>query len=103
MGWPPLAVANFPQSGVYNIAPLEYGADQSSFPFALRLPKNNTNNFYYISYRRGVGFDANLSAAYKDKVNVHYYPDGARSIFVSALSDGGLFTDSVNGVSVKQL
>lgn len=80
MGWlPGIQVGTVDQSGYYDIAPLELDAASALAPQALRISKPDTNEYYYLSYRRGIGFDANLALSpYLDRLSVHRYPgDGS--------------------------
>lgn len=108
MGWlSGLQIDTVNQSGYYDIAPLELEAAGALAPQALKIAKPDTNEYYYLSYRRGIGFDANLSASqYLDRLSVHRYPgDGSSSkTYLLALPvDGESFTDPVNGITVTQV
>ncbi len=93
------------QNGVYTIAPLELGPTQITTPQVLKIAKPDSREFYYFSYRRPLGLDARLPSAYTDKVNVHRYAGSGplRTFFLQALTDGGRFADTVNGLTVTQL
>ncbi len=105
LGWlPATQLVTVTQSGVYRIAPLELSPADTIAPQVLKIAKPDTQEFYYFSYRRPLGFDAQLSATYRDRVNVHRYKGGSvQTYFLNSLPDGGSFDDPVNGVTVTQL
>lgn len=105
MGWlPSTQVSTITQDGTYTIAPLELNPVDTVAPQVLKIAKRDTNEVYYFSYRRPIGFDASLSTAYTDRVNVHRYASsGTFTYFLQALSDGGRFQDTVNGITVTQV
>jgi hypothetical protein len=106
MGWLAAGkVVNVTGSDIYYVAPLEYPPDTTLYPQALKIPKTSAGTYYYFSYRRKVGYDATMPSQYADRASVHHYQgSGAvRTYFVSALPDGGQFTDAANGISVTQL
>lgn len=91
--------------GVYLVAPLEKSPDQTPYPQILKFAKPGASDFYYVSYRRAVGADAALPAAYAERTSVHRY-SGAGTVptfLIRALTDGGSFTDSTSGLTVTQL
>jgi len=108
MGWlPGMKIEMINQSGYYDIAPLELDPAAALAPQTLKIAKPDTNEYYYLSYRRGIGFDANLSSSlYLDRLSVHRYPgDGSSSKtrLLALPTDGESFTDAVNGITVTQL
>jgi uncharacterized repeat protein (TIGR01451 family) len=108
MGWlPPEQVAALTENGVYNIAPLELDPFEAPAPQALKIFKPDTNEYYYLSYRRPIGFDANLAGSrYLDHLNVHRYigdGSGSRTYALNTLADGESFIDSINNISITQI
>jgi hypothetical protein len=108
MGWlPGIQIAAIDQTGYYDIAPLELDAANALAPQALKISKPDTNEYYYLSYRRSIGFDANLSPSqYLDRLSVHRYPgDGSSSKthLLALPADGESFVDAINGITVTQL
>lgn len=106
MGWlPTTQVVTVTQDGTYTIAPLALNPANTVAPQVLKIAKRDTNEFYYFSYRRPLGFDASLATMYTDRVNVHRYSGSGASYtyFLQALSDGGSLQDTVNGITVTQL
>lgn len=96
------------QSGVYRIAPLELSPTQITAPQVLKIPKSDTQEFYYFSYRQPVGFDAQLVSylqPYFDRVNVHRYrgSGSVQTYFLTALANSGSFVDAANGVTVTHV
>ncbi len=106
MGWlPPEQIVTVTASGVYQIAPIELYPSTALAPQALKIFKGDTNEYYYLSYRRGIGFDANICCTYLDRLSVHRYPgDGSVSntYLLALLDDGTHFVDTVNGITVTQ-
>jgi hypothetical protein len=102
-----MQIQSVDQSGLYDVAPLELDAASALAPQALKIAKPDTNEYYYVSYRRGIGFDANLSPSlYLDRISIHRYPGDGSSSKTHLLAlpvDGESFTDPVNGISVTQI
>jgi hypothetical protein len=73
-------------------------------PQVLKIAKPDTNEYYYLSYRRPLGFDANLSSTYLDQLNIHRYKGSGtvQTYFLDALLDGESFVDAVNGMTIIQ-
>jgi hypothetical protein len=107
MGWlPPGQVPTVNQDGFYDIDSLETNPWEAMAPQALKIAKPDTNEYYYLSYRQPLGFDANLSSYYLSGVNVHRYrgSGAVQTYFLdSLLVDGESFVDTVNGVTVTQI
>jgi gametolysin peptidase M11/alpha-galactosidase-like protein len=105
MGWIPaqelVVVTN---NGTYDIAPLELNPLDTVLPPALKIFKPDTNDYYYLSYRAPIGFDANPDTSYfHDRTSVHRW-DGSRDTYLLALlADGDSFVDSINGITVTQM
>jgi hypothetical protein len=107
MGWVPTpdAVA-VSASGVFSLAPLELSPGTATAPQALTIAKSDTGDFYYVSYRRKLGFDTNLSLSYVDRLSVHRYKgDGSadNTQLLALLTDGQSYVDAVNGITVTQV
>lgn len=106
MGWmSPEQMMGVLESGTYMISPIEQSPAEALAPQILIVPKPDTGESYYLSYRQPLGFDAGLSSTYLTGVNIHrHQPDSAtRSYFLASLGDGQSFSDSVNNVTVNQL
>jgi hypothetical protein len=106
MGWLPTGkILNVNSTATYNIAPLETSSESTPYPQLLKIPKPNTSEYYYLSYRRKLGFDTNMQNAYADRANVHRYRGSSaiQTFLVSTLPDNGTFNDSTTGVTVTQL
>jgi|GEM_PF-1619505 len=105
-------------SGKYKLYPLEtVGAG----PQALRIRKPNTNQYYYLEYRKPIGFDAYLPEKIADNALIHIwrssYPiiKGLPGTFLvdttpetehetdEALTDGASFYDEINNITITQL
>jgi hypothetical protein len=109
MGWYaaiPDAVSTVLSGGSFDLAAI--GADPNSAgnrPFALKIAKPDTGDFYYLSYRQAIGNYNQLSSTYTKGVNIHRYKGTgyAYTTHIKTLIDGETFTDNANGISVTQL
>ena len=76
MGWlPDTRVQTITQSGSYSISLLETAGSAAQ---ALKIAIPNSHLFYYLSYRRRVGFDATFA-----HVTVSYFVPNQRPVIVS--------------------
>ncbi len=106
IGWlNPIQITGIVESGVYAIAPLELNLSQALYPQILMIPKPDTGESYYLTYRQAIGLDAGLSSIYLKGVNIHRYKSdtATRTYLLGVLADGESFTDSLNGVTITQL
>jgi hypothetical protein len=91
-------------NGVYDVAALALDPNATSFPKALVIPKNDTGDRYYISFRDDSNvFERSIHTAYQGRVSIHRYKgDGSatRTFLVAGLSDGERFDDPVNGIGI---
>jgi hypothetical protein len=107
MGWMPsgniLAVT---QSGTYTVAALETNPAQAPAPQILKIAKPDTGEYYYVSYRQPVGFDAALDTRALNRVTVHKYSgnyDATNTYLLALLDDAGNYSDTTNGITVTQV
>jgi len=107
MGWlPSEQVELLSTSGIYQVAPLELDPTQAVAPQAYKIVKPGTGEYYYLSYRRAIGFDSNLSYfRHLDRLSVHSIDAdyGSSSYLLSALADGESYQDAANNITVTQL
>lgn len=105
VGWVPATrVQTVSQSGRYDVAPLQLDPSSAPAPQAIKLAKTDTNELYYLSYRRGIGFDASLSASSQlDRLSVHRWNGAGKTYLLATLADGESFVDAVNGITVTQV
>jgi hypothetical protein len=75
MGWlPETAVEDITVDGEYVIEATELDPNAATHPQVLRLQKPDTDEYYYVSFRRAIGLDASLAPEYRDTVlSVHRY------------------------------
>jgi PKD repeat protein len=67
---------------------------------AIKIPKPDTNEFYYLSYRREIGTYPS-KFEYADKINVHRYQDtGSFTYHITNLDQYEEFVDTSNGITV---
>jgi hypothetical protein len=103
MGWIPAdRVVDASGSGMHVIAPLETSPSATSLPLLVRVARPTSGGFYYISYRRRVGYDAGMRSSYADRTNIHTSP-GGNTLLVRFLADGESFADAANGITVTQV
>ncbi len=122
--WIPSArVQTVTTNGIYTIAPLEV---LSVKPQVLKILKSDSSSssgysYYYLDYRQPLGFDQTLPVGITSGVGVVVWPanvnEGSSSANTlrldttpgdndwsnSALSDGRVFTDVINGVTITQI
>ena len=97
----PDQVVNVVAAGSYEIAPLELDLSQALAPQVLKVAKPDTGEYYYLSYRQPIGFDANLSSSLTSRVQIHTYQgNGGRTWYLRGLLEGETFVDDVNGVTI---
>lgn len=107
-------------SGTYTISPLE---TESLGTKALKIAKPNTDDYYWIDFRKAFGFDTNLPLAYTagaslfiedhdplNRLNLFGSPSlridmtpGDNTLSNAPFVDGQVFNDTVNGISIKQV
>ena len=103
MGWLPATTIS--SGGSYQVAPLELDPSQVGADQSFKIAKPDTGEFYYLSYRTAIGFDANLASIYLDRLSVHRGDGSAsrRTYLLDLLEDGESFQDAVNGITITQL
>lgn len=107
MGWMPQEqIVPINQPGIYEISPIEEDPSVSLSPQILKIAKPDSNEFYYLSYRRAIDSFSSLEFKYRDQTSIHQYKGDSSSTntyFHDALADGEVFTDTVNGITITQL
>jgi len=108
MGWlSPAMNTLITESGTYDVAPQSLDEAQSLAPQILRLAKPDSDEFYFIAYRRPVGFDSNLQWWHHDIVTVHRYQEAGspptNTYLVGELAVGESFTDAANDITVNHI
>jgi hypothetical protein len=91
---------------VYDLAPLTVDPTGVAGAQVVRIPKRDTGEYYYLSYRYPVGFDEYIDGTYYYALSIHLYKgDGSstKTRLLSGLGDGESFVDSVNGLKVTQI
>jgi hypothetical protein len=101
MGWIPANKVVDAASGTYAIAPLETDPATTPLPLLLRVARPS-GGFYYLSYRRRIGYDANMRISYADRTSVHMHP-GGNTLMVDFLADGETFADPSGGLTIGQV
>jgi|GEM_PF-2390301 len=86
-------------SGIFTLDPTASSTPVN--PQVLILPKPDTGDNYFISFRQPIGYDGTLSSSYQNQVSVHR---GSSSMskytyLLGVVGAGGTFTDATNGYS----
>ncbi len=115
LGWiPQSSVAVFNPKNIRSIYQLSPIGSTSGSIKAIKIPKPDTDEYYYVSYRQRSGFDSNLPENIVRGVNIHIWNEvGGRQTRVLdptpgngfsdvGLADGGTFYDSINKITIKQ-
>lgn len=107
MGWrEPQQITEISADGIYDVAPLELDSVSAIAPQLLKIRKPDTGEWYYLSFRQAIGFDATLSNTYLSGLSIHRHAgNGASSktVWIDTLADSENYSDSVNGLSITQL
>jgi hypothetical protein len=107
LGWfEPGDVALVTASAVYQVAPMAAEAGSAGAPRVIMIPKPDTNEQYYLSYRTPVGFDRYIDSTYHYQLSVHRYAaNGAlsRTYLLAGLGDGRSFSDPANGITITHV
>lgn len=102
MGWVPAAkTQDVTTSGTYPLAPLETDPSTTALPQLLRVARP-AGGYYYLSYRRRVGFDADMRPSYADRTSIHVAP-GGNTLLVRFVGEGETFADASSRVTIAQL
>jgi len=101
MGW--LDENNFAvihSDGIYKIDAIEQNSSQSQ---GLKIYRNQTHDYIYISYRVPAGFDSDLLEEYKYSTSIHTYLDNlaVRTYLMASLHDHEHV--AVNNTVISQL
>jgi len=105
-------------SGSYTLYPLESGL--SNIPKVLRIHKPDTGEYYYLEYRKPVGFDADLPERISNSTLVHVSGlsytsfQGIKGTFLvdttpttytrdESITDGDVFVDEPNEITITQI
>jgi hypothetical protein len=98
-GWFPASkVQNVLGSGTFTLDPTALSNPANAQ--TLVVPKPDTNESYFISFRQAIGYDSGLSSAYLNRVSIHsaaLSPSNANSTLLATLGAGESYSDPVNG------
>jgi len=105
MGWiTPSQVIDVTASGVFDLAPLELDPTSAGGrPQVLRIPKRDTNENWFLSYRQPIGYDVSLNSAYTQGASLHHHSGSGPTTLWGMFSDGHVWHDNVNLIVVTQL
>ena len=101
-------VKDITKNGLYTVQTMSGISKSPDQPMVLRIKKMDTNEYYYVSYRRPTGLDANLPTGNTDGIYIHVGNDAIvnnSKLIISptgsqVFNEGQTFTDSVNDVSI---
>lgn len=92
--------------GLYHLSPLGSDPLTTVYPQVLKITPPDNTRTYYLSYRRALGLDASIPSKYTTGVNVHRGLKTDRWSYEIAVLNSDTkteFTDSANGITVRQL
>jgi PKD repeat protein len=104
MGWATNgSVTNITTKGTYTFTLNALELNTSSTQI-ITLPKADTTDTYYISYRAPIGMDAgNLEGGYNFGTSVHHYSSGSNWTYLQGVfMDGNTYADATNNIFVTQ-
>ena len=105
LGW--VSAQPIAHAGTYQVNRLEDVPGSVAYPQVLTLPSSSVYGTtvsgwpYYFSYKQVAGFDTSVGG-YANGLSIHRW-NGGHPATIAVLSDGGIFTDSQIGLTVKQL
>jgi hypothetical protein len=99
MGWAPVNKIVTAGIGTYEVAALEADPASTALPLMVKVANPVNGGYFYFSLRQRIGYDANLSTTYADRLNIHTN-QGGYSDFLAALTDGGTYSHAASGLSV---
>ena len=118
VGWIPASnIQSITTDGTYTVYSLE---TTQTGPQALKIRKNDTNEYYYISKKQNIGFDQEIPVTITDGASVHLWNDNSFSstqlldtspgsnsddwydFYDASLKDGQEFYDQINKITIKQ-
>ncbi len=105
MGWvSPEAAPIVDHNGRFPLRPLETPLDSPWWPAMLRIARPGSEAAYFVSFRRRIGFDANLDDVFSEHTSIHRWgndEDGGRTALIRTLGDDDTFAGP--GFVVSQL
>jgi PKD repeat protein len=94
-------ITNLSANGTYNVT-LNAMEQNTTTAQIIKIPKADTSDNYYISYRAPLSLDAgNLEGGYEYGISVH--TGSAQSTLYGVYFDGQTYSDTVNGITVTQV
>jgi regulation of enolase protein 1 (concanavalin A-like superfamily) len=104
MGWmPQTKITTITAGGIFQVSALELNPASAPFAQAYLINVPGSSESYYLSARRRIGYDTNLSTFYTDRLQIHRYSSGATlTRFISSLGDTDTFADNAIGFEARQ-
>lgn len=103
MGWVPSTKILNGAIGTYTVAALDTDPATTNLPLVIKIPKPNTNDFYYLSYRNPVGYTANMDAGYLNRLTIHRYAGTYLTYLLGLVDVNGSYVDAANGLTITAL
>ena len=112
---PPANIREITKEGNYTIRNVEEATSDTQL---LKIKKQDTNEYYYLSFRKAVGFfDSSLPSSFTSGTSIHKWNDDPRTntmlldstptsssrFYDAPLTDGSTFRDPSNSLEVTQV
>ncbi len=92
------------EGGTFDIAPLAQAPVDALAPQIVKVAKADSGEYYYLSYRQPIGFDANLPTSVFERLYIHRFAgNGGRTTLLRGLLAGDSFVDEVNGITITHV
>jgi hypothetical protein len=92
------------EGGTFDIAPLALAPADALAPQIVKVAKADSGEYYYLSYRQPIGFDANLPTSVFERLYIHRFAgNGGRTTLLRGLLAGDSFVDEVNGITITHV
>lgn len=91
--------------GQYTVSPLDWHPLTATGAQIVRIPKANTSEYYYLTYRQPYNYGTRLSSTYLRGLNIHVFRGSGfvQTRFIAAIAVGETFSDPANGVEITAL
>ena len=104
-------LSNYPQkivtadAGYFQVEALEVHPGETGMPQIIKFPKLDrvANEWYYISFRRPIGYSNTLQTQYTTGINIHTFVDNGsiqRTRIIDLLQPGEVFYDHENNIAI---
>ena len=89
----------------YTLQPLQLDPEVTNWTRVVKFPKNNNNEFYYVSYRQPVWYNSSMYSKYQPGLMIHTYRGSGYSNtkLVKTLSNWEEFYDATNNIRITSM